>query len=69
MTVNAVHPGIVDTEIVRHMGYYNSYTASILLKPIIWLFIKNPRQGAQTTLFAALDESLQNVSGKYFRYK
>lgn len=67
VTVNAVHPGIVDTEIIRHMGFYNSWVATIFIKPFVWPFIKTPRQGAQTTIFAALDESLDKVSGKYFR--
>lgn len=25
VTVNAVHPGIVDTELMRHMGIFNSF--------------------------------------------
>lgn len=68
VTVNAVHPGIVDTEIIRHMSFFNSWLSTILLKPFIWPFIKGPRQGAQTTIFCALDPSLANVTGKYFRY-
>lgn len=27
VTVNAVHPGIVDTEITRHMGLFNSFVS------------------------------------------
>lgn len=27
VTVNALHPGIVDTELMRHMGIFNSYFA------------------------------------------
>ncbi|KAK9508680.1 hypothetical protein O3M35_006179 [Rhynocoris fuscipes] len=66
VTVNAVHPGLVDTEITRHMSYFSSYLSGFILKPLIWMFIKNPRQGAQTTVYAALDPSLENVTGKYF---
>ncbi|XP_049952521.1 retinol dehydrogenase 13-like [Schistocerca serialis cubense] len=66
VTVNAVHPGIVDTEITRHMSFYNSSISAVFLKPFVKLFIKSPRKGAQTTIYVALDESLQNVSGKYF---
>ncbi|XP_073997219.1 retinol dehydrogenase 13-like [Rhodnius prolixus] len=66
VTVNAVHPGLVETEITRHMSFFNSYISSIILKPLIWMFIKNPVQGAQTTIYAALEPVLEKVSGKYF---
>ncbi|PNF35977.1 hypothetical protein B7P43_G03541 [Cryptotermes secundus] len=67
VTVNAVHPGIVDTEIVRHMSFFNSTLSAIFLKPFIWMFIKSPGQGARTTVYMALEESLKDVSGKYFK--
>ncbi|XP_057333223.1 retinol dehydrogenase 13-like [Microplitis mediator] len=65
VTVNAVHPGIVDTEITRHMSYSKSTTATVMVKPFFWLFIKTPKQGAQAVLNAALNPELQNVTGKY----
>lgn len=64
---NSVHPGLVNTEIGRHMGVYKSWIALIFLRPLLWLFLKTPRQGAQTTLYAALSPDLEGVSGKYFR--
>lgn len=67
VTVNALHPGIVDTNIVRHMNFANSWFANIFLKPLFWPFIKTPERGAQTTLYAALDPSLEKVTGKYFK--
>lgn len=67
VTVNALHPGIVDTNITRHMGFVNSSFATIFLKPLTWPFIRTPSRGAQTTLYAALDPSLEKVTGKYFR--
>ncbi|XP_039303241.1 retinol dehydrogenase 13 isoform X2 [Solenopsis invicta] len=66
VTVNAVHPGIVDTNITRHMSVYNNFFTRIFLKPFAWPFIRAPLQGAQTVLYAALDPSLTNVSGCYF---
>ncbi|XP_046687524.1 retinol dehydrogenase 13-like [Homalodisca vitripennis] len=66
VTVNAVHPGIVDTEITRHMSFFNSYLAAVIIKPFVWMFIKTPRQGAQTVLYASLSPDLEKVSGKYF---
>ncbi|XP_012257842.2 retinol dehydrogenase 13-like [Athalia rosae] len=66
VTVNAVHPGLVDTEILRHMGFYNSTFSTIFIYPLVWPFLKRPTHGAQTTIYAALDPSLKDVSGKYF---
>jgi retinol dehydrogenase-13 len=66
VTVNAVHPGIVSTEIIRHMSFFNSWLATILIKPLLWPFIKSPSQGAYTVVYAALSSKLPNVTGKYF---
>ncbi|XP_056641133.1 retinol dehydrogenase 13-like [Diorhabda sublineata] len=66
VTVNSVHPGIVDTEIIRHMSFYNSWISTIFLKPLIWPFIKNPQQGAQTIIYLAIDTRVEKISGKYF---
>lgn len=65
--VNAVHPGIVDTNITQHMLVYKSFITRIFLKIFAWPFIKAPSQGAQTVLYAALDPSLTNVSGCYLK--
>ncbi|XP_037944634.1 retinol dehydrogenase 13-like [Teleopsis dalmanni] len=66
VTVNALHPGVVDTELFRHMGFFNNFFARLIVKPLFWPFIKNARNGAQTTLYAALDPELEKVTGKYF---
>ncbi|KAJ8962518.1 hypothetical protein NQ318_000909 [Aromia moschata] len=66
VTVNCVHPGLVDTEIIRHMSFFNSWLAKIFVKPFAWPFVKNPKQGAQTSIFLALDGSVEKVTGKYF---
>lgn len=66
VTVNAVHPGIVDTPIIRHMSFYNSWIAAIFIKPFIWPFVKSPRQGAFTTVYVAVKPELEKVTGKYF---
>jgi hypothetical protein len=48
------------------MGIINSFFGKILVYPFLWIFTKRPKSGAQTTLYCALDPSLQNVSGEYF---
>lgn len=62
---SAVHPGVVNTEIGRHMSLYKSWLAMLFLRPLVWLTLKTPRQGAQTTLYAALSPHATN-SGVYY---
>ncbi|XP_068146408.1 retinol dehydrogenase 12 isoform X1 [Drosophila tropicalis] len=70
VTVNAVNPGIADTEIARNIMFFQTpiaqYVAETTLKPLFWSVMKTPKNGAQTTLFAALDPDLNQVSGVYF---
>ncbi|XP_069049512.1 retinol dehydrogenase 12 isoform X1 [Lepisosteus oculatus] len=60
VTVNSVHPGSVKSELVRH---------SSMLAILFWLFsmfIKTPKEGAQTSVYCAVAEELEFVSGKHF---
>lgn len=66
VTCNALHPGIVDTELMRHMGIVNSFVGKFTVYPFLWLFTKRPNSGAQTSLYCALDPTLEKVSGEYF---
>lgn len=62
VTINAVHPGIVKTGIVRdHKGCITDslfFLASRLLK--------STSQGASTTCYVALSPKTEGVNGKYF---
>ncbi|KAJ3704472.1 hypothetical protein LUZ61_008177 [Rhynchospora tenuis] len=62
ITINAVHPGIVKTGIIRdHKGFVTDcifFIASRLLK--------STSQGAATTCYVALSPKLEGISGKYF---
>lgn len=67
VTANSLHPGSIRTELYRH------FTSGILGKviyffsiPVALIFFKSQWEGAQTTIFCAVDESLEGVSGKYF---
>ncbi|XP_059504382.1 retinol dehydrogenase 13-like isoform X1 [Stegostoma tigrinum] len=66
VTVNAVHPGVVNTELGRHTGMHKSKLSSTTLGPIFWLLVKSPRLGAQPSIYLAVAEELEGVSGKYF---
>ncbi|XP_020655480.3 retinol dehydrogenase 12 isoform X2 [Pogona vitticeps] len=60
VTVNALHPGTVSSELARH--------SSVLyfLSKILPFFLKTPVEGAQTSVYCAVAEELDTVSGKYF---
>lgn len=63
VTVNAVHPGVVKTDLGRHLVHSS---IKKMLDPITYYFFKTAKSGAQTTLRVALDPELENVSGQYF---
>lgn len=64
VTVAAVHPGVVRTELGRHLSITKSYLASFTLAPIAWVFFKTPEQGAQTTIHCTLADDIE--SGTYY---
>lgn len=60
VTVNALHPGLVNTDIQRH-----SFISGLVFFPLRWYFFKTAEQGAQTTIHCAVSEEMEGVSGKY----
>ncbi|KAL7735421.1 hypothetical protein ACLKA6_019538 [Drosophila palustris] len=66
VTVNSLHPGVVATELGRHMKILNNLFGRLVLRTLLWPLLKTPRSGAQTTLYAALDPDLNGVTGLYF---
>ncbi|XP_053553818.1 retinol dehydrogenase 12 [Bombina bombina] len=60
VTVNALHPGTVGSELTRHSIILNS------LWKLFSIFVKTPVEGAQTSIYCAVAEELENVTGKYF---
>lgn len=62
LSSNAIHPGLVQTNIAR--------TAPTLMRSAFELFgsviAKSPAQGAATQLYVATSPQLENVSGAYF---
>ena len=62
--VNCLHPGIIYTELGRYMKI--SLWMKILLLPVGLLILKTPWQGAQTTIYCAIDKEVDGVSGFYF---
>lgn len=64
VTTVSLHPGVVDTELPRHLGTAVFPGASWAYSKLGWWLMKTPWQGAQTSLHCALDESIQ--SGLYY---
>ena len=64
VVVNCLHPGIIYTELGRYMEI--SLWMKVLLLPVGLLILKTPWQGAQTTIYCAVDKEVDGVSGFYF---
>ncbi|KAJ9583328.1 hypothetical protein L9F63_022345 [Diploptera punctata] len=62
VTVNCLHPGMIDSGIWRNVPF----PLNLPLKLIVKGFFKTPVQGAQTTLYLATSEEVEGVTGKYF---
>jgi WW domain-containing oxidoreductase len=60
-TANAVHPGVIRTNLIRHNPMLN--IAAAVVSP---LFLKTAAQGAATQVYVATHPALANVSGEYF---
>lgn len=66
VTVAAVHPGAVRTQLFRDVPLLGAY-ADTLLAPVTHALMKSAWQGAQTTLYAALDDAVVPAnSGGYY---
>jgi NAD(P)-dependent dehydrogenase (short-subunit alcohol dehydrogenase family) len=61
LSVNALHPGFVKTQLYRHFG---------LMTPLVNLladvFGKNAVEGAQTSIYLASSPEVAGITGKYF---
>ncbi|XP_034479707.1 retinol dehydrogenase 12-like [Drosophila innubila] len=66
VTVNALHPGTVQTDLLRHYKFFETTIGRLMVKGFQWLLFKTTKNGAQTTLYAALDPDLNGVTGLYF---
>ncbi|XP_037935648.1 retinol dehydrogenase 12 [Teleopsis dalmanni] len=65
VTVNALHPGVVRTELTRYTNE-NSTCVWALIRAFVRLRLRDAKAGAQTTLCLALDPDLENKTGGYY---
>jgi WW domain-containing oxidoreductase len=60
-TANAVHPGVIRTNLIRHNPVLNF--AAAVFSPLV---LKTVAQGAATQVYVATNPALATVSGEYF---
>ena len=66
VTTYCVNPGITRTDISRH-SIDRSFISRAIIGPFLRAFMKTPIQGSQAVLQCALDPTLADQCGKYFR--
>jgi retinol dehydrogenase-12 len=63
VTVNALHPGLVRSELFRGFRGPLKLLFATVLRP----FMRSPRQGARTSIYLATSPELEGESGGYYR--
>ena len=58
VTANAVHPGVVNTNLGRDQSKFSQGFARA--------FFKSPEKGAETSIYLASSPEVEGISGKYF---
>jgi len=68
VTSYSLHPGVVSTDVLRNLfqQYPILETLMSVTKPLLMLFFKNSKEGAQTTICCAVEEGMEQFSGEYF---
>ena len=67
MTTYSLHPGAVRTELGRNLNAAYFRGARSILHGMAALFFKTAEEGAQTTIYCAVDEKLADKTGLYYR--
>jgi len=62
VTSNAVHPGIVNTELFHGLPW----CLKIPQDGLVYLLFKTPKQGADSSLYVALSPEIEGLGGLYF---
>ncbi|XP_023207584.1 dehydrogenase/reductase SDR family member 13-like isoform X1 [Xiphophorus maculatus] len=62
VTCYTLHPGVIYTELCCNLSQW----LQLLMMPLAKLFLLDPSGGCQTTLYCALQEGIEPLSGRYF---
>ncbi|KAL4574816.1 hypothetical protein LXL04_021654 [Taraxacum kok-saghyz] len=65
ITANSLHPGVISTNLFRHIFTPPSFAEGFVSK-LSSCLMKNVEQGAATTCYVALHPQVKGVSGEYF---
>ena len=71
VTVNCLHPGVIQTDLGRHaqegshLSWFMRISFKIFTSAFRWMMI-TPEKGAQTSIYCAIAPELDEVSGKFF---
>lgn len=66
VNVYSLHPGVVNTELSRHVDTMVFPGAYWLYRHVCSFFQKSIEQGAQTSIYCAVDDKVANESGYYY---
>ncbi|KAJ8986233.1 hypothetical protein NQ317_009939 [Molorchus minor] len=66
VNVYSLHPGVIRTELGRHLNATLMWGAKLLWNVAGWFLFKTIHQGAQTTIYCAVDEKCANETGLYY---
>lgn len=61
VTVNSLHPGVVNTNLGQDQSSFSKGFAK--------LFFKKPEKGAETSIYLASSQEVEGITGKYFAKK
>ncbi|XP_076014161.1 retinol dehydrogenase 12, like [Genypterus blacodes] len=61
VTAYSLHPGVVQTDLWRHLNGFQQF-----MMKMVSPFTKNSAQGAQTTIYCAVEPTLEKESGGYY---
>ncbi|KAI1904661.1 hypothetical protein AGOR_G00007980 [Albula goreensis] len=62
VTANSLHPGVVKTEVMRHY----SLLVRFIFNMVGLFFFKSAEEGAVSTIYCAVSEEVEGITGKYF---
>lgn len=66
VTTYSLHPGVIATEMVKRVVTGFLPGLRWLIDYILPYFIKSPEQGAQTSIYCAVDKSVEKDNGQYY---
>ena len=67
VTTYSLHPGVINTDLTRHIPLLHLPVVKHLYGAKLVPFFKDALHGAQTSVCCAVDPTLSEQSGKYYR--